>query len=218
MNWKYLRKIPWVDTRARFVSAVPKGGTLLDVGSSDGETLGHIHELRPDLRLRATDLCGQPESYPGGCVFHRGNLEVDPLPWLEGSIDAITCMHLVEHLHSLEMLLDEASRVLKVGGMIYFETPHPRTMMLNSPSGSAVGTFTMNFFDDPTHVRPVAVGCLAQSLRSRRLEPQQSGTSRNLLFGALWPFYFWLPSSRKKFTSKIHWLGWSAYLIARKGP
>ena len=59
MNWTYLRPFAWVDTRARFVAGTPAGGALLDLGSSDGETLGHIAELRPDLRLFAADRAGQ---------------------------------------------------------------------------------------------------------------------------------------------------------------
>ena len=44
MNWNCLRPLPWLDTRARFVAQSPRSGTLLDLGSSDGETLGHIAE------------------------------------------------------------------------------------------------------------------------------------------------------------------------------
>ncbi|HWQ92954.1 MAG TPA: class I SAM-dependent methyltransferase, partial [Clostridia bacterium] len=132
MNWACLRPFPWLDTRAHFVAATPRGGALLDVGSSDGETLGHIAELRPDLQLHATDLTGQPERYPPGCQFHRGNIERDPLPWHAGSMDAITCMHLVEHLSDLTLLLRESVRLLKPGGRIYFETPHMHTVCLPS--------------------------------------------------------------------------------------
>src|SRR5690349_10905040 len=113
MNWKYLRYVPWLDTRAHFVANVPHGGALLDLGSSDGETLGHMSELRPDLKLCAVDLIGKPENYPKGCEFQRADLERDRLRWPDGALDAITCMHLVEHLRDLEMLLGEVSRLLR---------------------------------------------------------------------------------------------------------
>ncbi|MCX6928588.1 MAG: hypothetical protein NT154_36065, partial [Verrucomicrobia bacterium] len=89
MNWKYLRHCAWVDTRARFVAGTPRGGALLDLGSSDGQTLGHIAELRPDLRLFAADLAGTPEKYPAGCQFHRANLEQERLPWKASTMDAV---------------------------------------------------------------------------------------------------------------------------------
>jgi SAM-dependent methyltransferase len=216
MNWTILRRFPGLDTRARFVVGTPATGALLDIGSSDGETLRHISELRPDLKLFATDLAGIPENYPRACQFHRGNLERDPLPWPDASVDAITCMHLVEHLKDLSLLRSEVARVLKPGGRAYFETPHPRSLVQSSPPGPAAGTFTLNFFDDLTHVRLVTVGGLAQQLRRAGLEIRDSGISRNWLFAAAYPLFFFLPASRRKFTARIHWLGWSAYLIARK--
>src|SRR5882672_7659044 len=211
MNWAYMRHFSWVDTRARFVASTRPGGSLLDLGSSDGETLGHIAQLRPDLKLFAADKAGAHEKYPAGCEFRKVDLERDKLPWLDGSIDAITCMHLIEHLNDLTLLVGEAARLLPRGGRIYFETPHPKTLALPSPRGVAAGTFTLNFFDDPTHVRPVSVGSLAQRLRQAGFEVVASGTSRNWLFAAAYPAFCFLPPSRKKFTARAHWLGWSAY-------
>jgi len=216
MNWTYLRACAWVDTRARFVAGTPPGGALLDLGSSDGETLGHMAELRPDLRLFATDLAGSPENYPTGCQFQRADLERDRLPWAAGSMDAITCLHLVEHLRDLTWLLQEAARLLKPGGRIYFETPHPKSLTLSSVHGPAAGTFPMNFFDDLTHVRLVALGALANQARRAGLEIVASGISRSWLLAAAYPLFLFLPASRKKFTARLHWLGWSAYLIARR--
>ena len=214
MNWAHMRNFPWLDTRAQFVAGTPKGGTLLDIGSSDGETLGHIHELRPDLRLFSVDIAGHPEKYPAGCEYRRADLERDALPWPDRSMDAVSCMHLVEHLQDLNLLLSEVSRVLKPGGRAYFETPHPKTVALPSPPGGYAGSFTLNFYDDPTHVRLVGIGALAQQLRRTGLSISDSGTSRSWLFAAAWPALMFAPPSRKKFTARVHWLGWSAYLIA----
>ncbi len=216
MNWAHLRHCSWLDTRARFVAATPPGGTLLDVGASDGETLGHIHELRPDLRLLAVDIAGQPEKYPPNCEFRRVNLEEDRLPWPEATVDAVTCMHLIEHLEDLQLLVAELARVIKPGGRIYFETPHPKTLTLSSPQGRAAGTFTLNFYDDPTHIRPVGMGALAQLLSGAGLRVADSGTSRNWLFAAAWPLLMFTPASRRKFTALVHWLGWSACLTASR--
>ena len=216
MNWARLRPFPWLDTRAAFVAGVPKNGILLDLGSSDGETLRHFAELRPDLRLHAVDLAGSPENYPPGCDFQRADLQHDRLPWPDGSMSAITCMHLVEHLQDLNFLVKEVRRLLMPGGQVYFETPHPKTLNLPSPPGKAAGTFTLNFFDDPTHVRVVPTSLLAQLARGEGLEITGEGISRNWLFAASHLVYQFLPASRQKFTAQVHWLGWSAFLTARR--
>ncbi len=216
VNWVLLRHCSWLDTRARFVWSVPRGGVLLDLGSSDGETLNHIAQLRPDLRLFACDVAGQPEKYPPGCQFHRANLEHETLPWPDSTMDAITCMHLIEHLRELTVLLEEIARLLKPGGRVYFETPHPKSLVLSSPSGRAAGTFTLNFYDDLTHVQPVPVGKLAKLVHGVGLEVVKSGRARNWLFAACYPVFLFLPPSRRKYTARVHWLGWSAYMIAQK--
>jgi SAM-dependent methyltransferase len=214
MNWAYLRRCAWLDTRARFVDTAPRSGSLLDLGSSDGETLQHIAELRPDLRLFAADIAGQPAKYPAGCEFQQADFERDTLRWPDRSIDCITCMQLVEHLTDLKPLVREIARLLRPGGQVFFETPHPKTLVLSSPPNMAAGSFTLNFYDDPTHTRIVSVGSLASLVRQAGLEVQRTGISRNWIFAASRPFFMFAPPSRKKFTAAAHWLGWSAYLTA----
>jgi len=216
MNWKHLRHWSWLDTKARFVDSLPRGGALLDIGSSDGLTLGHFAELRPDLKLFATDLAGSPEKYPAGCQFHRGDIQKDPLPWPAGSLDGITCIHLVEHLTSLDFLFSEAARLLKPGGRIFLETPHVKTVVLPSLPGEWAGNFPMSFYDDLSHVRPVAIGVLAHAARWRGFRIVSSGTSRNWLFAASHLVYFMAPASRQKYTARLNWLGWSSFMQAER--
>jgi len=198
-----------MDTRAAFVAGTRRGGSLLDLGSSDGETLGHLAELRPDLKLFSADKFGQPERYPRGCEFRATDFETDKLAWADASMDAITCMHVVEHLHDFTPLVRETARVLKPGGRAYFETPHPRSLKMPS----AKGRFTLNFFDDPTHIRLIELSELRASAPAAGLVVGDSGVSRNWLFAAAHPAFSLLPESRKKFTARIHWTGWSAFQI-----
>jgi SAM-dependent methyltransferase len=214
MNWTYLRRCAWLDTRARFVADTPRGGSLLDLGSSDGATLGHIAELRPDLKLFASDIAGQPNKYPAGCEFQRADFERDKLRWPDRSMDCITCMQLLEHLNDPTPLLRETARLLKPGGRAFFETPHPKTLVLSSPPMAAAGTFTLNFYDDRSHTKVVVMGALASMAREVGLKVETTGISRNWLFAASHPFFWFLPPSRKKFTALINWIGWSAYLVA----
>ncbi len=216
MNWKHFRHLSWIDTRARFVDQTPVGGSLLDIGSANGETLGHFAELRPDVKLFATDLAGTPEKYPLGCKFHRGDIQKDRLPWPDASLDRITSLHLVEHLVSLDFFFEEAARLLKPGGRVFIETPHLKTVTIPSLPGAWAGTFPMSFYDDLTHTKPVATGVLAHAARRSGFKVVSSGTSRNWLFAAGHPFFFFAPPSRQKYTAKLHFIGWSAYLIVER--
>jgi 2-polyprenyl-3-methyl-5-hydroxy-6-metoxy-1,4-benzoquinol methylase len=209
MNWSWLRLVPWIDTRAAFVARVPRGGALLDLGSSDGETLRHIAQLRPDLKLFSADKVGHPERYPAGCEFFTVDFEADKLPWADSTMDAVTCMHVVEHLREHAPLVGEVARMLKPGGRAYFETPHARSLTMPS----AKGRFTLNFYDDPTHVRLIDLRELCAHAQAAGLVEGISGVSRNWLFAAAHALFIFMPESRKKFTARIHWAGWSAFQV-----
>jgi hypothetical protein len=60
------------------------------------------------------------------------------------------------------------------------------------------------------------MGELAQRARGVGLQVTASGTSRNWAFAATYPLFAFLPSSRQKFTARVHWLGSLAYLVARR--
>ncbi len=215
MRWDRFRQIPWIDTRAKFVASIPKNGSLLDLGSSDGGTLNHFTELRPDLALASSDIAGNPGAYPAGTDFRATNFDEDTLPWPDASFDAITCMHVVEHLVDPSHIVRESARVLKPGGRLYIETPHPETVHMKSPVGPGTEHVTVNFFDDSTHVRPVPVSQLRDAASAAGLDVVSTGVSRNLLFAASFPFLFFLrPRTRARYVAQIHWVGWSAYLVA----
>lgn len=216
MNWSRWRAIPWIDTRAAFVADTPSNGSLLDLGSSDGETLCHMAELRPDLRFASVDIAGRPARTPPNVSFAKANLESDTLPWPDGSFDAITCMHVVEHMRTLTNLWGQIARLLKPGGRVYIETPGPESVTTESPPESLRGKITLNFYDDPTHIEPMPLTSLMAGAREVGLAIKRTGRSRNWLFAGAYPLLSFLPMTRKRYVAKLHWLGWSVYLIAQK--
>ncbi|HJQ10202.1 MAG TPA: class I SAM-dependent methyltransferase [Gemmatimonadaceae bacterium] len=216
MKWSRWRAIPWIDTRAAFVAATPTGGSLLDLGSSDGQTLCHMAELRPDLKFASVDIAGRPRHTPGTIDFAQADLEHDSLPWPDGSFDAITCMHVVEHLRSATNMWREIARLLKPGGRVYIETPGPESIDAPSPPPRLRGKITLNFYDDPTHVAPVPIASMETDARGNGLAVLRTGRSRNWLFVAAYPLLCALGQSRKRYVAKLHWTGWSAYLVAER--
>jgi 2-polyprenyl-3-methyl-5-hydroxy-6-metoxy-1,4-benzoquinol methylase len=216
MNWSNWQAIPWIDSRAGFVAATPKGGALLDLGSSDGETLCHMYELRPDLKFASVDIAARPARTPPDTSFAQANLESDRLPWSDRSFDSITCMHVVEHLRAMTTLWGEIARLLKPGGRVYMETPGLESVNTPGPPASLRGQITLNFYDDPTHIHPVPLTAMMTEARDAGLIVTRTGRSRNWLFAAAYPVLSILSRSRKRYVAKLHWLGWSVYLIAQK--
>lgn len=62
------------------------------------------------------------------------------LPFKSGSFDGVHCAHLIEHFNIFDVykVITEASRVLKVGGLLIIRTP----------------MLTKYFYDEPSHIRP----------------------------------------------------------------
>jgi O-antigen chain-terminating methyltransferase len=120
---------------------------ILDLGCGRGEWL----ELLREQGLQARGV----ESNRAMIDNQRGRnpeiIEADALAYLRGlpenSLRAVTAFHFVEHIGLAELidLLDEISRVLKPGGLLIFETPNPKNLVVGA----------CNFYSDPTHHRPL---------------------------------------------------------------
>lgn len=132
---------------------------VLDLGSGNGEWLdvlrGHGFSGRGvDSNRMFVDLCRGR----GLDVTHGDALEyLRSLP--DGSVGAITAMHVAEHLpfQVLIQLLDEAHRVLCVGGVIALETPNPENVLVGSHY----------FYMDPTHRNPIPPEALRWLVEAR---------------------------------------------------
>ena len=103
------------------------GQHFLDLGAADG-ALVDIARSR-GLIARGLDITDNID------------FEKDSLPVADSSIDVVTLVAVIEHLHSPENILLEVMRVLKPGGALILVTPNWRFDYCN-------------FYNDPTHVRP----------------------------------------------------------------
>jgi len=66
------------------------------------------------------------------------DVETEPLPFKDSSVDEIHCAHLVEHIHNLIPFMNECYRVLKPGGRMEILAPYYTAIQATQ---------------DPTHVR-----------------------------------------------------------------
>lgn len=133
-----------------FIQKAGAGSTefpVLDVGCGRGEWLELLMEN--DLAAKGVDLNAIMQEQ---CV-ERG-LDVanaDALDYLralpDGQLGALTGFHIIEHLllETLLELVSQAYRVLRPGGVVIFESPNCKNLV--------VGACT--FYLDPTHRNPV---------------------------------------------------------------
>jgi SAM-dependent methyltransferase len=89
--------------------------------------------------------------------------------------DFIIMNHVIEHIREPSTAIRTACRKLKPGGLIWIAFPSPRS--LGFPS--AVGT--LNFCDDPTHLRVCNVMNIANMLLDNNLSVVTGGRSHDLI-------------------------------------
>ena len=123
------------------------GDEILDLGSGRGEWLELLRDegyqgIGLDINQAMIQQCREL----GLCV-----VEGDALIYLkslsDNTLGAITGFHIVEHLpfESLIELTAEIYRVVRPKGLIIFETPNPRNVIVGS----------CTFYTDPTHKNPI---------------------------------------------------------------
>ncbi|HPH84560.1 MAG TPA: methyltransferase domain-containing protein [Ferruginibacter sp.] len=127
--------------------------------------------------------------------------------------DGIWMVHVIEHLYNGDKVMEQLMPKLKQGGYMYIEYPGKKSMKLPSMYG------TLNFKDDPTHVRLYSVEEITDLVSRNGFEVLKSGTRRNPWFIMAMPFRI-LASvfTGKKIQGNIFWdiLGFAEYLWIRK--
>lgn len=84
--------------------------SLLDVGCGGGHLVRFLKARHPAIRFFATDVF---PSHSGltGVTYKRGH--ADKLPFDSGSIDVVTCCHVLEHLKDPQAAVRELKRVAR---------------------------------------------------------------------------------------------------------
>jgi SAM-dependent methyltransferase len=141
------------------------GGQILDLGCGRGEWLELLRDegyaaIGLDLNQAMLEQCQEIglSVVEGDALAHLKSLP-------DHSLAAITGFHIVEHLpfEVLVQLMTEAYRVVKPGGIVIFETPNPRNVLVGS----------CNFYFDPTHRNPIPPEILQFMTHYYGFEPAQ---------------------------------------------
>lgn len=138
-------------------------------------------------------------------------LNFDAIP--NNYFDGIWMVHIIEHLHNGDKVIEGLLPKLKKGGFLYIEYPGLKSTKLPSMYG------TLNFYDDDTHVRLYSVAELTKLLSKYNFTVLKSGTRRNLWFIAAMPLRAIASLLKgKKLQGNLFWdlLGFAEYLYLKK--
>jgi SAM-dependent methyltransferase len=141
------------------LSGVEKDGLVLDIGCGRGEWL----ELLSSQGVKALGIDNNAGFLVQCEQLDLEGVESDALQYLtslpDASVSILSGFHIIEHLQFdvLMLLVDEVHRVLQPGGMVIFETPNPKNLIVGA----------CNFYADPTHVRQIFPDLIEFVLQSR---------------------------------------------------
>jgi SAM-dependent methyltransferase len=127
--------------------------------------------------------------------------------------DGIWIVHVIEHLHNGDKVIEGLIKKLRPGGYMYVEYPGIKSTKLPSMYG------TLNFKDDLSHVRVYSVSELTKLFESNGCRVLEGGTRRNLFFILVAPFRIlgqWIRG--KKLIGNIFWdiLGFAEFVYICK--
>ena len=120
--------------------------------------------------------------------FFEENLEKSDLKKVPADyFECIVFCHVIEHLHNGEETLLRLLTKLKKGGIIYLEFPNSRSLSLPSMKPPFFGS-TLNFYDDPTHVKVYELENLKKLLADNQFDILDSGRRKSWKHIIFFPF------------------------------
>lgn len=157
MIYKYIVKILkliFIPTRFKYIRKYAnknkKRFKILDVGCGNGSPDLTRKYLEVDIYDGIDNYIWENDesSYIKIDNFYKIDLDKENINIIKDNYyDVIIVSHVIEHLMNGENLIKSLCTKLNNGGIIYIETPNPKT--INYPR--AVGF--LNFYDDATHLR-----------------------------------------------------------------
>lgn len=192
-------------------------GKHLDYGTNNGHVtnklFGHLRE-----KLYISDLENLVSSNNSNISANFLFIDLNTSKLSEDilNFDSASCIHVLEHVPQPNNVLAELHRQLKIGGLLYLETPNNRSIYIPSISKG----LTWNFYDDPTHIRPYPTNSLIRLCESNGFEIIASGIFRNKIYACsilISPIislilFDWRPI----YYSLLHLIGFSSFVLCKK--
>jgi len=164
-----MKKILRPNGREDFISNLPNGANLLDVGCGNnspfktkiinnsliytGLDIGDYNQTTPNLADKY--ILSTPEEFA---------LTISKMT---NSFDAVISSHNLEHCDDRQATLIAMLDSIKVGGRLFISFPSERSVEFPSRGG------TLNYFDDPTHkLKPPSYAEVIQTIISKGFEIQ----------------------------------------------
>lgn len=102
---------------------VPHGGQVIEVGSGAGELAQFI--VDKGYKLACVDIDNYlPPDLEKKVEFVKLDICFNPLPFKDASADALLAIAIIEHLENPLLLVREAGRVVKQGGVFIIAIPY----------------------------------------------------------------------------------------------
>jgi SAM-dependent methyltransferase len=117
-----------VDRFCKIADRLRHAKRVLDVGAGHGMLLALLHELGHYCEgVDFTDARPAHSAVYSGrrIAFQQCNVEIEALPFTDGSFDAVVCCQVLEHfIHSHLPAVREMRRVLRDGGIVEIDVPN----------------------------------------------------------------------------------------------
>jgi SAM-dependent methyltransferase len=166
---------------SRFFYSLSPKAKVLDIGCGPGDNGLVLRSIHPEIELYGIDLLPKSE-IPEFYNYSPVNLDEGRLPYPDEFFDAILFTHVIEHLRSPPILGKEIKRVMKKNAWLYVETPNWTSVLVPSFRFFRDQHGPLNFYDDPTHLRPWSKQSLFEYLfQACGLYMVKTGTVRNWL-------------------------------------
>ncbi|HOE05633.1 MAG TPA: class I SAM-dependent methyltransferase [Bacteroidales bacterium] len=190
---------------------------LLDAGSGNSAAT-KLKKHMPKCLYYGIDITRDYNYRPDDFALMEGFWEKDLTQLSFGDIpdqhfDAIIMTHVIEHLHNGDQVIEALLSKLKSGGYIYIEYPSARSVNFPSKRG------TLNFYDDPTHVRIYTLNEVKSIVEKSGCTVQDAAIRRDLRNILIMPVK--MLHNRIKYgyvMSSVYWdwYGFAEYVFARK--